>query len=124
MPQIDRVSPGAEYGALFSAATAYRDLVFIGGTTAWDGDPGADVEAQSRHILGKFDRFLAAAGSDRSKVLFVHVYLADIDTWEQMNRAWLAWVDPAAVPARVSVQARLLEGLKVEMTCVAVRTEP
>jgi enamine deaminase RidA (YjgF/YER057c/UK114 family) len=41
-----------------------------------------------------------------------------------MNRAWLAWVDPAAVPARVTVEARLLEGLAVEMTCVAVRSRP
>ncbi|MBM3585603.1 MAG: RidA family protein [Alphaproteobacteria bacterium] len=124
MPPIDRISPGPEYGDLFSAAAAWGDLVIVGGTTAWDVDPGGGVEAQARAILGKFDRFLAAAGSDKSRVLFVQVYLADIETWDEMNRAWLAWVAPGAVPARVSVQAKLLQGLKVEMTCVAVRARP
>jgi enamine deaminase RidA (YjgF/YER057c/UK114 family) len=124
MPPIDRISPGPEYGALFSAATAWGDLVFVGGTTAWDVEPQGGVEAQARAILGKIDRLLAAAGSDKSRVLLVQVYLADIGTWGDMNRAWLAWVDPAAVPARVTVEARLLEGLAVEMTCVAVRSRP
>ena len=41
---IERVSPGAEYGALFSAATAADRFVFVGGTTAWDGPSGGDVE--------------------------------------------------------------------------------
>lgn len=121
---IERVSPGAEYGALFSAATAADRFVFVGGTTAWDGPSDGDVEDQTRFILGKIDRYLEACGTSKSSVLFVNVYLADIATWEDMNRAWLAWIDPAAVPARVSVEARLLEGLKVEITCVALRPRP
>ena len=69
-------------------------------------------------------RFLAECGASRSDVLFVQVYLDDIETWEAMNRAWLDWIDPDAVPARVSVEAKLLEGLKVEVTCLALRPPP
>jgi len=116
-----RVHPGGDYGALFSAAVASDDLVLVGGTTAWDGCRDGDVESQARFVFKKIDGFLEACGATRSDVLFVQVYLADIDTWEDMNRAWLDWVDPEAVPARVSVETRLLEGLKVEVTCIARR---
>ena len=121
---IQRVSPGAKYGALFSAAAAADRFVLVGGTTAWDGCPGGDVESQTRFILNKIDGYLAACGSSKSNVLFANVYLADIDTWDQMNGAWLDWVDPANVPARVSIEAKLLENLKVEITCVALRPLP
>ena len=121
---IERVSPGAEYGAMFSAATAADRFVFVGGTTAWDGPRDGDVESQTRFILGKIDDYLKECGTSKSSVLFANVYLADIGTWEDMNRAWLAWIDPVAVPARVSIEARLLEGLKVEITCVALRPRP
>ena len=121
---IQRISPGANYGALFSAAAAADRFVFVGGTTAWDGPRDGDVESQTRFILGKIDGYLAACGTNKARVLVANVYLADIATWEAMNRAWLDWIDPASVPARVSVEARLLEGLRVEITCVALRPAP
>jgi enamine deaminase RidA (YjgF/YER057c/UK114 family) len=35
------------------------------------------------------------------------VYLANMATYDEMNAAWDAWVDPANTPARATVEARL-----------------
>jgi enamine deaminase RidA (YjgF/YER057c/UK114 family) len=35
------------------------------------------------------------------------VYLADINSFGEMNHAWDAWIPPEAKPARATVEAKL-----------------
>jgi enamine deaminase RidA (YjgF/YER057c/UK114 family) len=86
-----------------SQAVVHGDTVYLAGQVA-DGD---DVKAQTRGILARIDELLAAAGSDKSKILSATVWLVDIDTWSEMNVEWDAWVDTANPPARAAVEAKL-----------------
>jgi enamine deaminase RidA (YjgF/YER057c/UK114 family) len=65
------------------------------------------VKGQTEQILKKIDALLAGAGTSRSKLLSATVYLANMASYEEMNAAWEAWVDPANTPARATVEARL-----------------
>jgi enamine deaminase RidA (YjgF/YER057c/UK114 family) len=48
------------------------------------------------------------------------VYLADMKTYDQMNAAWDAWVDPVNTPARATVEAKLAQQrVLVEIAVVA-----
>jgi enamine deaminase RidA (YjgF/YER057c/UK114 family) len=94
-----------ESGARMSQAVVANGFVFLAGQVA--PDPSAGVEGQTRQILAEIDRLLAAAGSSRSKILSANVYLADIATFAEMNRAWDAWVPADAKPARATVEAKL-----------------
>jgi enamine deaminase RidA (YjgF/YER057c/UK114 family) len=94
-----------ESGARMSQAAVANGFVFLAGQVA--PDPSAGVEGQTRQILAEIDRLLAAAGSSRSKILSANVYLADIATFAEMNRAWDAWVPADAKPARATVEAKL-----------------
>ena len=66
---------------------------------------GAGVTAQTQEILGEIDRLLAAAGTDKSRILTATIYLADIATFAEMNAAWDAWVAKDNPPARATVEA-------------------
>lgn len=94
-----------ESGARMAQAVKANGFVFLAGQVA--GDPKADVENQTRQILAEIDRLLAAAGSSKERILTANVYLADIATFADMNRAWDAWVAPAAKPARATIEAKL-----------------
>ncbi len=65
------------------------------------------VRGQTEQILKKIDGLLATAGSGKSKLLSATVYLANMATYDEMNAAWDAWVDPANTPARATVETRL-----------------
>jgi len=92
-------------GKRFSQAVVHGDTVYLAGMVA--GDPTADTKGQTEQILEKIDETLAAVGSGKSKLLSATVYLANMATYGEMNAAWDAWVDPANMPARATVEARL-----------------
>ncbi len=113
---IERIEPGTR----LSEAVAFGGLVFLAGHVG--ADPDAGVYEQTVDILAQIDAHLAAAGTDRSRLLSVSIWLADMDTFAELNRAWDAWVDPSNLPARATVEARLASpGYKVEIAGIAAR---
>ncbi len=105
-------------GPRLSQAVVHGDTVYLAGMVA--ADPSADTKGQTQQILKKIDETLAAVGSGKSKLLSATVYLANMATYNDMNVAWDAWVDPANTPARATVEARLAAPkYQVEIMCVA-----
>ena len=85
-------------------------------------DTAADTRGQTAEVLAIIDRLLAQAGSDKSKLLSVVIFITDMRDKPQVDAAWLAWADPQAVPARAVLEARLLNAeTRVEMVCVGAR---
>ena len=95
-----------EAGPRMSQAVVHGDLVYTAGQVALRA-PGQSVTEQTKDILAKIDELLAAAGSERSKVLTATIWLSDIGTFAEMNAVWDAWVAPGHTPARACVEARL-----------------
>ena len=96
---IQRIEPGAR----MSQAVVHGDTVYLAGQVA----EGATVVEQSKAALQRVDELLASVGSDKSKLLSVTIYLADIAIFADMNSVWDAWVDGANPPARATVEAKL-----------------
>jgi enamine deaminase RidA (YjgF/YER057c/UK114 family) len=105
---------------ILSGAVEANGMVYVAGTVA-DKRP-ASVKVQTEEILGRIDALLAQAGSHKSKVVSAQIWLADIRTREEMNQAWLAWVDPANLPARACVEAKLATAdMLVEIAVIAAK---
>ena len=66
----------------------------------------ASCEAQS-HRTRKAAPVTAEAGSSKSKALAATIWLSNMDTFNEMNEVWDAWIDPDNPPARACVEARL-----------------
>ncbi|MBY0339111.1 MAG: RidA family protein [Acetobacteraceae bacterium] len=104
--------------ARLSGAVVHGDLVWLAGQVA--DDATLDAEGQTADILRQIDALLAEAGTDKSRLLSVQIILADIRDAPAMNRAWDAWLDPRAKPARMTIQAPLVDpSWRVEITGVA-----
>ncbi len=113
---IERINCGPR----MSSAVVHCNTVYLAGLTA--DDRALDVKGQTKQILDKIDKFLAQAGTDKTKLLSANIWLTDINTWSQMNEVWDAWVAPGCTPARATVEARLAApGLSVEIMVQAAK---
>lgn len=107
----------AEEGRL-SGAVVHGGLVYLAGQVA--DDSSLDAEGQTADILRQIDALLAEAGTGKHNLLSVQIILADIRDAPAMNRAWDAWLDPKAKPARMTIQAPLVDpSWRVEITGIA-----
>ena len=107
-----------ESGPRMSQAVVHGNTVYLAGQVA--DDPSMDVAGQTRQILASIDKLLAAAGSDKTRILSATIYLAEISTFAQMNAEWDAWVPQGHTPARATVEARLAAPqYKVEIQVIA-----
>jgi len=109
-----------EAGPRMSQAVINGNTVYLAGVVA--DDTKQDVKGQTKQILAKIDRLLAAAGTDKSKLLSANIWLTDITTWAQMNEVWDAWVSPGNTPARATVEAKLATpAYKIEIMVQAAK---
>ncbi|AYG59624.1 RidA family protein [Rhizobium jaguaris] len=92
-----------DVGARMSGAVIHGNTVYLAGQVG----EGESVTDQCKSALAEVDRLLAAAGSNKSKILQTLIYLSDISYFAEMNAAWEAWVDPANTPARATSEAKL-----------------
>jgi enamine deaminase RidA (YjgF/YER057c/UK114 family) len=114
MASIKRITPGTR----MSQAVVSNGLVFCAGQVARRG--GATVADQTKAITEQLDELLAAAGSDKSKLVSANIWLTDIGTWAEMNTVWDAWLPKDCGPARATVEAKLANPIyKVEIAVVA-----
>ncbi|MGH1464787.1 MAG: RidA family protein [Cognatishimia sp.] len=85
--------------------------IVIHGQTAYlagqVGTPGASVATQTQDCLDAVDKLLTEVGSDKSKLLQVIIWLADMNDFGEMNEVYDAWIDPAAPAARACGEAKL-----------------
>ncbi|MCU0912748.1 MAG: RidA family protein [Rhodobacteraceae bacterium] len=100
MPEITRL----ETGPRMSQAVIHAATVYLAGQV---GAPGASVTDQTRAVLAEIDRLLAAAGSDKTRILTAQIWLADMADFAEMNAVWDAWVPQGHTPARATGEAKL-----------------
>ena len=101
----------------------YSDSVVHNGTVYLVEVPSNlddDIADQTNNLLRSIDNLLAQAGSDKSRLLMVTIYLADMADFEAMNAIWDDWLPMGSAPTRSCVQARLANPkYRVEMALTA-----
>ena len=82
-----------------------------------------DITAQTSNLLSSIENLLAQAGSDKTRLLMVTIYLADMADYDAMNTIWDDWLPMGSAPTRACVQARLANPkFRVEMALTAAVT--
>ena len=92
--------------------------VYVSGQVA---DNAKDsIEEQTKQVLAKIEALLSEAGTTKSSLLAVNVFLPHITDFGAMNSVYDAWIDPANPPARACIEARLADpDLRIEITAIA-----
>ena len=100
-------------------AAIYNNTVYLAGQVAVNS-AGQGAYAQTQEVLNAIDSLLAEAGSHKSNILRAQIFLADMNDFAEMNKAWDEWVDRNNPPARATVEAKLANpGWKVEIVITA-----
>ena len=105
-------------GKRMSEAVSCNGIVWLAGQVA--DDATQDVAGQARQVLAAIDRLLGDVGTDKTLLLSVNIYLADMSDFAAMNAVWDAWIADAGKPARATVQAALARPeWKIEIVATA-----
>lgn len=107
-----------DVGARMSEMAVHNGTVYLAGQVAHD--VSQDIRGQTRQVLAAVDDLLARAGSDKTQLLMVQIFLPDLADFDGMNEVWDSWVAPGHTPPRATVQAALAQpGWKIEMVVTA-----
>ncbi|HMN88051.1 MAG TPA: RidA family protein [Bauldia sp.] len=105
-------------GPRMAQLITHNGIAYLAGQVADNGKAG--VEDQTRDVLAKVDALLAEAGTDKSKLLTVQVFLPNISDFAAMNTVYDAWIHPEKKPVRACIEARLAHpDLRVEVLATA-----
>jgi enamine deaminase RidA (YjgF/YER057c/UK114 family) len=107
-----------DVGARLSEMALHNGVAYLAGQVPEDDT--LNIEGQTTQVLAAIDALLARAGTDKTRLLMVQIFLADLADFDGMNRAWDAWVPAGHAPPRATVQARLARpGWRVEIVVTA-----
>jgi enamine deaminase RidA (YjgF/YER057c/UK114 family) len=101
MSEIKRINVGKR----MSDVAVHNGVVYLAGQVA--DDTSKDVKEQTAQVLATIDRLLADAGSDKTRMLQVQIFLSDIANFPAMNEVWDAWVPQGHTPPRATIESRL-----------------
>jgi len=108
----------------YSQAVVANGTVYVAGLLPASPSDGkmlqAGVREQSAQIFQNLDAILLAAGSHRSKVVSLQVFLCDLTIWSEINEACANYFGEHK-PARVAVPILpLRDGALLEINAIAV----
>lgn len=108
-----------DQGPRMSQASSFGGVVYLAGQVA-DNANGMSTAEQARQVLAKIDELLARAGSCKSNILQVTIWLTDMGDYQSFNEVWDAWIDRSQPPSRACIQASLAKPeWKVELMLTA-----
>lgn len=102
-----------------SQIVIHNNTVYLSGVVPSNGDE--NIALQTKNVLEKIEGLLVEAGSDKSRLLVAHIWLANIDRdFADMNHVWEEWLDPNGIPARATCETKLArENILIEITVTA-----
>ena len=107
-----------DVSARLSEMAVHNGVCYLAGQVAADGSQ--DIAGQTHQVLAAIDALLARAGSGKSQLLRVEIYLKDLADFAGMNAVWEGWLPAGQAPPRATVQAQLAKPeWRVEMVVTA-----
>jgi enamine deaminase RidA (YjgF/YER057c/UK114 family) len=101
----------------------HNGVIYIAGQGAHSHDPKAefpkDIENHTKHVMESVKTLVEAGGGTMDSILQLTVYLADIASYDGMNKVFKTYF-PNGGPARTTVAVAALPGDSlVEINCTA-----
>ena len=107
-----------DVGTRLSEMAVHNGVCYLAGQVAADGSQ--DITGQTRQVLAAIDALLARAGTDKTRLLMVQIFIKDLADFPAMNAAWEAWLPAGHAPPRATVKADLAKPeWRVEMVVTA-----
>ncbi|WP_028583246.1 RidA family protein [Desulfogranum mediterraneum] len=121
---IQRYGSPQRGGLPFSRAAGADGWLYVSGQVPRDSDGemvAGTMGKQALVTLNNLQQVLESAGYTLDQVVRVGVWLDDPRDFAEFNRVYAKFFSTEHAPARVTVQARMMSDLKVEVDCIAYR---
>ncbi len=107
----------------YALATIDENRIYISGQLSFDSQTGekkfGTMVEETKQILNNIDLILNQAGSGRSDVLKVGIFITDLDQWANVDKVYAEFFG-AHTPARSIIAVdKLHYGFKVEIEAIA-----
>jgi len=108
---------GVSSNGRFAESVSHNGIVYTSGQVG----KGPSIEDATAAALADIDHALSLAGTDKTRVLSVNVYLKNISRdYRGMNAVYDKWLSPGSSPCRATVEANLADpGWILEVSCIA-----
>ena len=114
------MSPAGHY----SHACVVAGIAYVSGQLPIDskGTPLSDqpFETQVKQVLANLDACLAAAGSEKSLLVQVRVYMTDMSLWSSFNEIYGGWIGNVRPARAVAGVLSLHYGALLEIEATAI----
>lgn len=106
----------------YSDSTCFNGVVYLVEVPTLET---GDIAVQTADLLKNLDRVLVKAGTDKSRLLQVQVFLTDMNDYEGFNTVWEAWLPDGCAPSRACIEVKGLarKGWKVELVLTAAAAD-
>lgn len=86
----------------YSEAVIHNNTVYLSGQVPW-ATASQSIEAQTKEVFDLVDLQLQLAGSDKSKILSMQIFLKDPQDYSEMNKVFTQWIPDGFAPARNTI---------------------
>ncbi|OHD08013.1 MAG: hypothetical protein A2086_02080 [Spirochaetes bacterium GWD1_27_9] len=107
----------------YSQGIICGNLVFVSGQSSLTKEGtliSGDIKEQTLLTLKNIEEILKEAGTDKTKIVKVTIFLKDMNDFSQVNEVYAKFFENTIFPARSTVEvARLPKDLKIEIEAIA-----
>lgn len=113
MTILDHIAPDKRV----SQAIKHSQVLYLSGQVS---DVTGAIDAQCASVFDKVEHLLSEGGSNKSLIIHVTVWLANMVNFDAFNIAWEGWFDGTTPPTRATCEAKLASpDYRIEMIVTA-----
>ena len=113
-----KIKSGERSARSLKDVTVWNGIAYVAGIIPPDNS--LSIAVQTAEALAIIDGHLAAAGTDKSRLLTALIHMTDVNRdVAEFNAAWSAWLTPGRLPIRTCVEAGLQGGAYFRVTVTA-----
>lgn len=86
----------------YSEAVIHNKTVYLSGQVPWL-TAGQSIYEQASEVFELIDKQLEQAGSNRTQILSLQIFLKNPEDYSEMNRAFIMWMPDGSAPARNTI---------------------
>ncbi|RRD69175.1 MULTISPECIES: RidA family protein [unclassified Desulfovibrio] len=108
----------------FCQSAGANGWLFVSGQVPRDADGeivSGNITVQAKVTLDNLRKALSSAGYSMEDVVRVTVYLDDTRDFAGFNKVYAQYFTVEHAPARVCVQAQMMNDLRIEVDCIAFK---
>ena len=103
----------------YSEIIIHNNTVYLSGQVPWKNED-SDFITQAEEVFNLVQEQLLKAGSDKSKILSLRIYIKNPNNYELMNSVFDKWIPEGCAPTRATIGNVIFPNPKWEIEVVGI----